>query len=63
MIYIKSYEPELFPGLIYRMIKPKVVILVFVSGKVVITGAKTREEIYEAFQNLYPILMSFRKAT
>lgn len=57
-----SYEPELFPGLIYRMIKPKVVLLVFLSGKVVITGAKTREEIYEAFNNLYPILKSFKKA-
>jgi transcription initiation factor TFIID TATA-box-binding protein len=57
-----SYEPELFPGLIYRMIKPKVVLLVFVSGKVVITGAKTRDEIYEAFNNLYPILKSFKKS-
>jgi len=33
-----SYEPELFPGLIYRMIKPKVVLLIFVSGKIVLTG-------------------------
>ena len=29
-----NYEPELFPGLIYRMIKPKIVLLIFVSGKV-----------------------------
>ncbi|KAJ1368002.1 TATA box-binding protein-like 2, partial [Parelaphostrongylus tenuis] len=29
-----SYEPEIFPGLIYRMVKPKVVFLIFVSGKV-----------------------------
>lgn len=36
-----SYEPELFPGLIYRMIKPRIVLLIFVSGKVVLTG-KTR---------------------
>lgn len=57
-----SYEPEIFPGLIYRMLNPKVVLLVFVSGKVVITGAKTREEIYEAFNNLYPILKGFKKA-
>src|SRR3954463_8963015 len=35
-----SYEPELFPGLIYRMHKPKVVLLIFVSGKIVLTGAK-----------------------
>ena len=33
-----SYEPELFPGLIYRLHEPKVVLLIFVSGKVVITG-------------------------
>lgn len=33
-----QYEPELFPGLIYRMVDPKVVLLIFVSGKVVLTG-------------------------
>jgi len=33
-----SYEPELFPGLIYRMVKPRIVLLIFVSGKVVLTG-------------------------
>lgn len=56
-----SYEPELFPGLIYRMIQPKIVLLIFVSGKVVLTGAKVREQIYDAFENIYPILRSFRK--
>ena len=56
-----SYEPELFPGLIYRMVKPKVVLLIFVSGKVVLTGAKVRLEIYEAFDNIHPILKNFKK--
>ncbi|CAL4107554.1 unnamed protein product, partial [Meganyctiphanes norvegica] len=56
-----SYEPELFPGLIYRMVKPRIVLLIFVSGKVVLTGAKVRTEIYEAFENIYPILKSFKK--
>jgi len=51
-----SYEPELFPGLIYRMIKPKIVLLIFVSGKIVLTGAKVREEIYHAFEQIYPVL-------
>ena len=37
-MYLFSYEPELFPGLIYRMVKPKIVLLIFVSGKVVLTG-------------------------
>ncbi|ETN41441.1 TATA-box-binding protein [Cyphellophora europaea CBS 101466] len=56
-----SYEPELFPGLIYRMIKPKIVLLIFVSGKIVLTGAKVREEIYQAFELIYPTLSDFRK--
>lgn len=56
-----SYEPELFPGLIYRMVVPKIVLLIFVSGKVVLTGAKRREEIYTAFENIYPVLKEFRK--
>ncbi|XP_064789495.1 TATA-box-binding protein isoform X2 [Oncorhynchus masou masou] len=38
-----SYEPELFPGLIYRMIKPRIVLLIFVSGKVVLTGPTTKQ--------------------
>ncbi|CAJ0964849.1 unnamed protein product, partial [Ranitomeya imitator] len=40
-----SYEPELFPGLIYRMVKPRIVLLIFVSGKVVLTG-KVLDSIY-----------------
>ncbi|KAG0378434.1 TATA-box-binding protein [Mortierella sp. AD032] len=56
-----SYEPELFPGLIYRMVKPKIVLLIFVSGKIVLTGAKVREEIYQAFEAIYPVLTEFRK--
>lgn len=56
-----SYEPELFPGLIYRMMKPKIVLLIFVSGKIVLTGAKVREEIYQAFELIYPVLSDFRK--
>ncbi|CAN0119754.1 unnamed protein product [Bubo scandiacus] len=58
-----SYEPELFPGLIYRMVKPRIVLLIFVSGKVVLTGAKERSEIYEAFESIYPILKGFKKAS
>lgn len=54
--HFSSYEPELFPGLIYRMMKPKIVLLIFVSGKIVLTGAKVREEIYQAFEMIYPVL-------
>ena len=106
IIICLQYEPELFPGLIYRMKVPKIVLLIFVSGKVVLTGklfgpdalaccwmqfcrnktqdgcmtpccccnmqvcrpglqvhagAKDKEQIYKAFENIYPVLGQFRK--
>lgn len=56
-----QYEPELFPGLIYRMQQPKIVLLIFVSGKVVLTGAKRREDLIAAFELIYPVLKEFKK--
>ena len=50
------YEPEQFPGLIYRMVDPRVVFLIFVTGKIVIVGAKREEEIHEAVGKLHEIL-------
>ena len=50
------YEPEQFPGLIYRMDVPKVVILLFASGKLVCTGAKQEEDVYEAVTKLHETL-------
>jgi transcription initiation factor TFIID TATA-box-binding protein len=35
-----EYEPEQFPGLVYRLDEPRVVVLLFSSGKLVCTGAR-----------------------
>ena len=43
-----EYEPEQFPGLVYRNEKPKVVLLIFSSGKLVCTGARTPQEVQTA---------------
>ncbi len=47
------YEPEQFPGLIYRMSEPKVVLLIFSSGKMVCTGAKHEDEVKTAVEKVY----------
>ena len=47
------YEPEQFPGLIYRMDEPKVVILLFSTGKLVCTGATKEEDVYRAVDKLH----------
>jgi len=51
------YEPEQFPGLIYRLTDPKVVLLIFSSGKMVITGAKSEEEVEKAVNYTYKTLL------
>ena len=46
------YEPEVFPGLIYRMQDPKTVFLIFSTGRIVCTGAKKKEIVREAVRKL-----------
>lgn len=41
-----EYEPEIFPGLVYKMKDPEVAFLIFGSGKIVITGC-TKKEVAE----------------
>ena len=53
------YEPEQFPGLIYRMGDPKVVMLLFASGKLVCTGAKHEDMVKEAVEKLHEILQDY----
>ncbi len=51
------YEPEQFPGLIYRMEEPKVVILLFRSGKMVLTGSRSEDQVHEATEKMISILI------
>ena len=55
-----AYEPEQFPGLIYRMVEPKLVIIIFSSGKLVLTGGKEIDEINQGFNKIYPLLVKFK---
>jgi transcription initiation factor TFIID TATA-box-binding protein len=53
-----EYEPEQFPGLVYRLSSPKVVILLFGSGKLVCTGARTPEDVEIAVNKITEELRS-----
>jgi transcription initiation factor TFIID TATA-box-binding protein len=50
------YEPEQFPGAVYRMDDPKVVFLVFSAGKLVCVGAKKEEQVYAAVDKIQKLL-------
>jgi hypothetical protein len=43
------------------MYNPKIVLLIFVSGRIIITGAKTRRDMDAALEKLHPILLEYRK--
>ena len=47
-----EYEPEQFPGLVYRIEEPKVVLLMFGSGKVVCTGARKPADVEKAMEKI-----------
>jgi transcription initiation factor TFIID TATA-box-binding protein len=47
-----EYEPEQFPGVVYRMEEPRVVLLLFKSGKVVCTGAHRPSDVLLGVKNI-----------
>ena len=53
-----EYEPEQFPGLVYRIHDPKIVVLIFSSGKIILTGGTTLENIKKGLDVLEQKLAS-----
>ena len=47
-----EYEPEQFPGLVYKLAKPNATFLLFSNGKLVCTGTKNRQQLDEAMKQL-----------
>jgi len=53
-----EYEPEQFPGLVYRLQKPKAAALIFGSGKIVCTGARSIDDVNEVIKKVTKIIRS-----
>ncbi|MBS3055740.1 MAG: TATA-box-binding protein [Candidatus Aenigmarchaeota archaeon] len=58
-----EYEPEQFPGLVYRMTDPKVAFLLFGSGKIVCTGGRTIKDVNIAVDKVYKKLKGIKAFT
>jgi len=52
MLENMSYEPEQFPGLVYKMDDTGAILLIFSSGKIVCTGVKNLEDAYKAIETM-----------
>jgi transcription initiation factor TFIID TATA-box-binding protein len=55
-----EYEPEQFPGLVYRIKDPKIVVLIFSSGKIILTGGKTLDDVRKGLDVLEKKLDSIK---
>ena len=53
-----EYEPEQFPGLVYRIKDPRIVVLIFSSGKIILTGGKNLEDVKKGLDILEEKLAS-----
>ncbi len=47
-----EYEPEQFPGLVYKLVEPTATFLLFSNGKLVCTGTKNKEQLEESMRQL-----------
>ena len=54
-----TYQPNMFPGLIYRPSHVNIVLLLFYSGKIVITGAKNMQDVYIGWKQLHEIVVTY----
>ena len=55
-----EYEPQQFPGLVYRVKNPKAAILVFSSGKIVCTGARSIADVRKAVEKVAMMIRSLK---
>ena len=56
-----EYEPEQFPGLVYKLPGGKATFLLFSNGKIVCTGTKSQEEVHQSIEKLVKILKKVKK--
>ena len=56
-----SYNPDTFAGLVYKLLDPKLTMIIFQSGSIIMNGAKQIEDLKAAAEFIYPILKTFEK--
>lgn len=56
-----DYEPEQFPGLVYKLPGTKATFLLFSNGKIVCTGTKSEKDLKEAVLKLITVLKKHNK--
>ena len=56
-----EYEPEQFPGLVYKLVEPNATFLLFSNGKLVCTGTKNNQQLKDSMEQLIKTLKEIKK--
>jgi transcription initiation factor TFIID TATA-box-binding protein len=51
-----EYEPEQFPGLVYKLVEPNATFLLFSNGKLVCTGTKNNQQLTDSMEELIRVV-------
>lgn len=54
-----TYQPKIFPGLIYRPQNSPIVLLIFKSSRIIVTGARSYVDVIRGFDEVRPILRKY----
>lgn len=54
-----TFQPSIFPGLVLRPDNSPIVLLIFNSSRIVVTGARTYEDICHGFDSILPVLSKY----
>ena len=60
-VYDVEYEPEQFPGAIFKMKEPRSSLLLFKNGKIICTGCKNEKEVQTAVNKTQKMLFTYAK--
>lgn len=56
------WEPDMFPAFTGKILKPKMTLLVFASGKVIVVGFKKSQDLDTALHIIFPVLIEFKRS-
>ena len=56
-----EYEPEQFPGLVYKLEEPNATFLLFSNGKLVCTGTKNNQQLTDSMEQLIKVIKEANK--
>lgn len=59
-IFVFSYEPELHPGVTYKLKKPKATLKIFSTGSITVTASSVAD-VQAAIEHIFPLVYEFRK--